>query len=125
MNNTDQLVTRYAAEIEEKQQFIDGIVEAAEKDGRDLSAQEMELVTRSRDRMTELSPQLETLKETRRIAIDSRRQLEDVGKLFGNGNEKPVEVQFRSAGEYVLERWKAGIGAREAIDRLDVFHRAA
>jgi len=125
MNNTDQLATRYAAEIEEKQAFIDGIVEAAEKDGRDLSAQEMELVTRSRDRMSELAPQLETLKETRRIALDSRRQLEDVGKLFGNGDSKPVEVQFRSVGEYVLERWKAGIGSREATERLDLFHRAA
>ena len=46
MRATDQMLARISAEIEEKQKFIDGVVEDAEKDGRDLSQQEMELVTR-------------------------------------------------------------------------------
>ena len=57
MRSTDQMLARIAGEIEEKQQFIDGIVEDAEKDGRDLTSQEMELVTRSRDRLGELNEQ--------------------------------------------------------------------
>jgi HK97 family phage major capsid protein len=126
MRNTEQLLTRLAGEIEEKQKFIDGVVEAAEKDGRDLSTQEMEFVTRSRDRMGELHTQLEPLKELQRISDDSRRSLDDLARITGDRNgDKPTEVKFRSAGEYVLERWRAGIGSREAVERLDLFHRAA
>ena len=33
MSATDQMLARYVGEIEEQQQFIDGIVEAAEKAG--------------------------------------------------------------------------------------------
>jgi len=126
VRNTDQLLTRLAGEIEEKQRFVDGLVEAAEKDGRDLSSQEMELVTRSRERMGELAPQVEQLKETRRISDESRRSLDEVARMFGDREgDKPREVQYRSAGAYVMDRWRAGLGQREAVERLDLFHRAA
>ena len=62
-----------AAEIEEKQKFIDGVVEDAEKDGRDLSAQEMEMVTRARDRQGELNKQAGPMQEAAQIAAESPR----------------------------------------------------
>ena len=68
MRATDQMLARVASEIEEKQQFIDGLVEDAQKDGRDLNEQEMELATRARKRVSELQPQVDQL-------VDLRRQL--------------------------------------------------
>ena len=49
MGATDQMLARYVAEIEERQQFIDGIVAAA--DGKDLSDEQAELVTATRNRI--------------------------------------------------------------------------
>jgi HK97 family phage major capsid protein len=123
---TDQMLARVAAEIEEKQQFIDGLVESAEKDGRDLSSQEMELVTRSRTRMGELEPQLETLRQTREISHNSRARIAEIAKFMGEHDvEKPREVEYRSAGEYVIDRWRSGLGMQDAAERLDLYHRAA
>ena len=34
-------------------------------------------------------------------------------------------VEYRSAGEYVMDRWRGGLGQQEALNRLDEYHRAA
>ena len=125
MRNTDQLLTRLVAEIEEKQQFIDGIVEDAEKDGRDLSSQEMELVTRSRDRMSELNQQLEPVKESRRIGLESSRMLAEIAATLGGDGERPRQAEYRSAGAWIVDYWRAGVGQTDARERLELFMRAA
>ena len=50
-NATDQMLARYVGEIEERQQFINGLVESAA--GEDLTDEKMELVTRAKDRVAE------------------------------------------------------------------------
>ena len=69
MGATDQMLARYMAEIEERQTFVDGIFTAA--DGNDLTDEEMELVTDTSNRMTELNKKIEPLMEMRRISGDS------------------------------------------------------
>lgn len=126
MRPTDQMLARISAEIEQKQEFIDGVVEAAEKDGRDLTSQEMELVTRSRDRQNELNDQAKPMQEAAEIAIASQERIAQIGKLFDRQNGKqPTTMEYRSAGEYVLDYWKSGLGAKDASERLDLFNRAA
>jgi HK97 family phage major capsid protein len=126
MRPTDQMLSRLTAEIEEKQQFIDGLVETAEKEARDLTGQEMELVTRSRTRLTELGDQVEPLKEARRISGESAQRIAEISRYMGAQEGKPArEPEYRSAGEYVMDRWRAGLGQREAAERLDLYHRAA
>ena len=96
MRQTDQMLARYAAEIEERQQFIDGLVEAAEKDKRDLSEQEMELVTRARERLTE--PQRRRSRRCRRRAAsrsESANQVADMHQFMTEASrEKPREVEL-------------------------------
>ena len=127
MRATDQMLSRYAAEIEERQTFIDGLVEQAEKDGRDLNSQEMELVTRARERVGSLADQMEPLKEARRIAHDSQSKIAELARFMGDGegDRKPQEPKYRSAGGYIMDRWRAGLGHEEAVQRLDLYHRAA
>jgi HK97 family phage major capsid protein len=121
---TDQMLARISGEIEEKQKFIDGIVEAAEKDARDLTDQEMEMVTRSRDRQGELNAQAAPMQEAARIALESRERITQIGQLMGE-EPKQTKMEYRSAGEYVMDRWRAGLGMNEAVERLDLYHRAA
>src|SRR4029077_12751575 len=126
MRQTDQMLAPYAAEIEDRQNFIDGLVESAEKDKRDLTDQEMEMVTRARERLTSLSEQVTPLKKARRISSESANQVADLHRFMSEAqNEKPKTVEYRSAGAYILDYWKAGLGAAEPAERLELFNRAA
>src|SRR5262245_52150702 len=117
MRTTDQILTRYVAEITDKQTFMDGIVEAAEKDGRDLNPNEMELVTRARDRISELNKQIEPLADMSRISTESQQRLAEIHRHMTPPEQKPQEVEYRSAGEYAMDRWRMGLGDQQAAQR--------
>ena len=124
MRPTDQLLTRYATEIEEKQTFVDGLVEDAEKNQRDLTAQELELITRSRERIESLSDQMKPLEEARRIGEDSHNRIAELAKTM-QSTPAANDVEYRSAGHYLLDYWQARIGDEAAMKRLQTYQRAA
>ena len=95
MRTTDQMLSRLAAEIEEKQTFIDGIVEDAEKEGRDLNQQEMEMATRARTRVGELQPQLDQLIDLRRMGSESRAKIAELAPFM---REQPAAAKDVSTG---------------------------
>jgi HK97 family phage major capsid protein len=120
------MLARMAAEVAEQQGFQDTLLEAAENEGRDLTDNEMELFTRSRDRLQKLNEQLGPMKESRRISGESAQMLADISRFMGEkGTDRPQEVEYRSAGHYILDYWKACLGAEEAVKRLDLYNRAA
>jgi HK97 family phage major capsid protein len=125
MRVTDQVMTRLAAEIEQQQTFQDKLLETAEKESRDLTENEMELFTRSRDRMGELNTQLGPVKESRRISNDSQTMLAELHKFYEEPAKKQQEVEYRSAGQYVNDVWQAKLGIESARERLDLYQRAA
>ena len=126
MRTTDQMLTRLVAEISEKQTFIDGLVEDAEKEGRDLNQQEMELATRARDRVSQLHEQVGPLKKMRELDLSSRSMMAELAPLMRDTpQEKPRDVEYRSAGEYALEMRSAALGDGDAQQRLEIYHRAA
>jgi len=127
MSATDALLARYAGEIEERQTFMDGIVEAAEKDKRDLTAQELEMLGRTRDRIQQVNEQMDPLKEAARIAGESRRRTVEIAEEFERARnpDRPGPVDYKSAGAYVLDFWRAGLGVEDASQRLDLYNRAA
>lgn len=127
MSNTDALLARLSGEAEERTKFMDGLMEAAEKESRDLNGQEMELLTRTRERLNELTAQIEPLRDAARIAGESRGRTAEISRQFASarGERAPQAYEYRSAGAYVLDYWKAGLGADDAKERLDLFQRAA
>jgi HK97 family phage major capsid protein len=118
------MLARLAAEAEEKAKFVDGLIESAEKDSRDLTSQELELVTRSRDRQKELEEQMGPLEEAHRISNGSRERIAELSRYIGEGDPAP-DFEYRSAGEYTLDYWKASVGLRENKERLETYNRAA
>jgi len=122
---TDQMLARYVGEIEERQQLIEGMVEAAQEDGRDLTAEELELVTRAQERITTVNGLMQPLEEARRIGVESSERIASLAKFMQADDQRPREVEYRSAGAYVMDRWRAGLGQEEASHRIDLFHRAA
>jgi len=123
MGPTDQMLARYVGELEDRQQFIDGIVEAAA--GEDLSDEQLELVTETRNRIQKVNELMEPLVEARRISGDSAARIAQIARFMVEKPTSPSEVEYRSAGEYILDVWKAGLGLDEAVRKIDIFNRAA
>jgi HK97 family phage major capsid protein len=123
---TDELLTGYVTEIEERQAFIDGVVKSAQEHGGDLDSDKMEMITRARDRISHLNEQMQPLEESRRIASDSKHRIEALAQFMdGRERHRPENVQYRSAGAYAIDMWRAGLGNSDARERLEMFNRAA
>lgn len=128
MSATDQMVAALNAEIEERRQFQDQLIEAAQGQNRDLNPQEMELYQRAADRIRSCGEQLEPLSEGLRIAADSARrsrELADSYREARTGNASPAPIEYRSAGAFILDYWQAGLGYDEPRRRLEHYTRAA
>jgi HK97 family phage major capsid protein len=124
---TDAMIARLEAELEERNAFVEGLIAGAQDGNRDLNSQEMELVASARQRIGALGEQLEPLRETSRIAIESRNRAREINNEIQNARRRngvgPVE--YRSAGEYIADFYAWRMGDRDAAERIEVFHRAA
>ena len=123
---TDVLIGQYQAELEERQSFINGVVDAA--NGRDLNPQEMELISGATGRMAALNNLVGPLRETSRIAIESRNRMAEIARDVAVARDPSVirdQIEYRSAGEYLVDYWRAGVGHEDARERLQLYTRAA
>src|SRR5262245_33381186 len=116
---TDQLLAQYVAEIEERQQFIDSLVNEPKGENGDLSDEQLELITRSRDRIKKVNELMQPLEEARQISSDSAERIAAIAHLMSK-QDKPREVEYRSAGEYAVDMWRAGLGQEESRSRLEL-----
>jgi len=123
---TDAMLARLQAELEERRTFMDGLVEAAQDAGRDMTPEESELYTRARDRMRVVAGQMEPLAEGARIAIDSSRRTEELRTAYaGARNPQAVAVEYRTAGAYIADLYLSRLGDADAAQRQDLYHRVA
>jgi HK97 family phage major capsid protein len=121
------MLARYAQEIEERQTFIDGLVESAEAETRDIDVKELELISRARDRIAVVNGLMGPLGEAARISADSRERSAKIAAQYAAQRSPDLAspVEYRTAGAYILDYWRAGLGVEEAVSRLDLYHRAA
>jgi HK97 family phage major capsid protein len=121
------MVSRLQAEIEERSGFQNQLIEGAQSAGRDLNAQEMELYQRAADRITACADQLGPLQDGVRIATESAARSREIAQAYQSARDtrEQVTVEYRSAGEYIVDRWQAGAGLQEARTRMAIYERAA
>jgi hypothetical protein len=119
------MLARFQSELEERQTFANGLVEAAESSGRDLSSEEMDLFTRARDRMQDIVRQMEPLRDGARIAVESRQRTAQLVDMYQQARSPQANVEYRSAGAYVVDLYLAQLGDTDAIRRQETFHRVA
>lgn len=123
----DAMIARLDNEMEERQATIDGLVGLAQDANRDLTTPEMNQILELRSRVSSLNEQLNPLRETSKLAIESRNRARVIdAELQGARNRGQVgTVEYRSAGQYVADRYLAMMGDEGALGRTEVFHRAA
>lgn len=124
MSATDQLLAQMLGELQDRQQLIDGIVQDAHDQKKELEPDKLELIERAKNRISDLNERMKPLEEARRISGESADRIAQLAK-FMSQDDKPTKAEYRSAGEYVMDRWRSGLGQAEATHRLDLYHRAA
>lgn len=126
MGATDAMVARLQAEIEQRTSFQDQIIEQAQTEGRDLNAHELEQYNAAGERITACNAQLGPLAENLRVTVESRSRADELARQYAAvRGDRPGPVEYRSAGEYIADRWQAGAGLEEARQRIAVYERAA
>jgi HK97 family phage major capsid protein len=127
MGATDAMLARLESDLEEKRNFQDQLIETAQREGRDLKPEEQELYERASDRMKVLEGQIGPLAEGARIAADSWRRSAELQKTLSiaRNPDSPPKVEYRSAGEYIVDYAAASTGSRDAKERIDLYTRAA
>ena len=125
---TDAMIARLEAEVEERNALIEGCIAAAQETGRDLNSQEMEMIGGARKRIGELNGQLDPLREASKIAIESRTRTRQLNAELESARTRsglPGTVEYRSAGAYIADLYYAQLGDQQAQQRLEVFNRVA
>ena len=126
---TDAMIARLENELEERNALIEGCIAAAQENNRDLNTQEMELISGAKKRMTDVTGQLDPLREASKIAIESRTRARQLNQELEAARTKsgslPSSVEYRSAGAYIADRYMAQMGDEGAMTRLEVYNRVA
>lgn len=123
----DEMIQRLETELREKETLIRGIFERANAGSRDINDEESEMVAETRNRMAKIKSQLEQVEDVNRIAYETRNRAREVDHAISTMKGRPAvgAIEYRSAGEYMLDMWQSAQGNREATERLDVYTRAA
>lgn len=121
------MLAKLNEEREGKLKFADDLADTAAAENRDLSTNELEIITRTKDRVAELDSQIEVLARESTLDEQAQTRLARLaGATVGGGD---AAVQYRSAGEYLSDYLGAIIGEgdrkAQSTERLKRYHRAA
>jgi HK97 family phage major capsid protein len=126
-DQSDAMIARLEGELEERNAFNQGLIAAAQEASRDLSDNETELIQTSKARIDNINAQLKTLVESRSTMIQAREKAREYGqemmRLRREVDTGPVE--YRSTGAYLVDYIAAQTGSKSAMERLELFTRAA
>ena len=123
----DAMIRRLENELAERNAFCQGLIAKVQDAERDLNDTEKASLTEARSRMGVIREQIDQLEDTARIAgeIASRARQVDQAISVARKSYEAGPVEYRSAGAYTLDTYRAALGERDARERLEVFHRAA
>lgn len=122
----DAMIRRLQKELEERSSAASGIIETAQNAERDLNNAEKETLSNLRGRIGELKDQLTELEAVSDVAgqvAERMKQFDKAITVAKRGGDTAIE--YRSAGAWALDSYRAALGNREAQERLEVFYREA
>jgi HK97 family phage major capsid protein len=126
-NKSDLQIARLQKEIEERVAFVEGTTANAQDDERDLTANELELITEARKRIEVVEEQLEILDAAKSSSQKARKRADDLQRAMAEMRREvdKGDVEYRSAGEWARDAYLSSRGDRDAQVRLEMASRAA
>jgi HK97 family phage major capsid protein len=124
---TDAMILRLNQELEERGAFIEGIVQQAQDADRDLTDNEKEMTVQARSRVSALDEQLKMLYDSREATTRARTRATEVSNAMERARNQADNgpVEYRSTGAYLVDYIAGSNGSREAMERLELYTRAA
>src|SRR5262245_47449765 len=123
----DVMLSKLKEERESKLKFVEDLANTAASENRDLSTNELELITRTNDRLDEIDGQLKVLARESKLDEESQARLAQLAGATIGGDNAPV--QYRTAGAYLSDYVTTIIGKGEkqshARERINRYQRAA
>lgn len=124
---SDVMLVKLRDERSQKEKFIEDLANTAAAESRDLSTNELELITRTKDRIAQVDEQLKVLIRESSLDEESTQRLARLAGSVVGGDTSAVE--YRTAGEYLSDYLRTIVGdgdkKAQAEDRLRRYHRAA
>lgn len=122
----DAMIRRLQKELEERSAAASGIIETAQNAERDLNTAEKETLTSLRSRIGELKDQLDELESFSNVAGQVAERMKQFDQAMTVARKTGgTSVEYRSAGAWALDSYRASLGDRQAHERLEVFYREA
>src|SRR5262245_39362785 len=122
----DAMIRRLESELEERNAFVQGTVANAQDAERDLNDTERATLAEARSRMKAIQDQLVELESTAELAKDVARRAKDLDLAITTARRTgSAEVEYRSSGGYLVDYIDAAIGSKSAMERLELYTRAA
>jgi HK97 family phage major capsid protein len=128
MSIMDAMLKQLSKEREEKVSLAKSLADTAMEQGRDLSDNDQELITRGRERIAAIDKQIEVLSGDIELSQAAQDRLARLGSgVQSGGQDGPVE--YSSIGMYLRDYLNTHVGKghlkQEAEDRIKRYHRAA
>lgn len=124
---SDVMLAKLNEERESKTTFIEELGNTAASENRDLSKNELEIITRSKDRIAQIDEQLTVIARESTLDETAQKRLAQLAGATIGGPDKAVE--YRSAGaylsDYIASIIETGEKKSEATTRLQRYARAA
>lgn len=122
----DAMIRRLEVELEERSSGANAIIANAQDAERDLNDSEKETLTGLRTRMGEIKSQLTELESTRDLTEQVYARARQVDQAITTARRVgSTTVEYRSAGAYLVDHIAAQTGSQSAMERLEVYTRAA
>ena len=122
----DAMIRRLESELEERNAFVQGTIARAQDDERDLNDTEKTTLAETRARMAALKEQIDELEATAKFAQDVAQRAKDIDLAITTARRTgSAEVEYRSVGEYMVDYVAGSTGSRSAMERLELYTRAA
>src|SRR5262245_60775918 len=128
MAETESLLADLTGELDKHRGIQATLIEQAQADGRDLKPDELELYERSSDRMAVVNGMVRKIGDSLKIDADSRANVATVHEALAVARNPQLAagpVEYRTAGDFVMDYWRAGIGDEHARNRMGLYLRAA
>ena len=122
----DAMIRRLEKELEERSAAAQAIIGNAEAAERDLNDAEKETLAGIKERVGAIAPQIAELENMAEIAGQVTHRLKQLDNAVMTARRTGmVEIEYRSAGAYLLDYIEASSGSQAARERLEVFNRVA
>jgi HK97 family phage major capsid protein len=123
----DAMIRRLENELNERNAFVQGLIANVQDGERDLNDTEKSSLGEARARMGEIKAQIDELEDTARIAqeIATRAKAVDQAITTARRSGESGPVEYRSTGAYLADYIAAQTGSKSAMERLELFTRAA